>query len=74
MQLAHLSNTAIMFADLWSGAKRWAKQCVFGPQSAIADSGDTPPMPMEAITAPVSEEGGGSGCLIDTTALGVLSR
>ncbi|MBW2171276.1 MAG: right-handed parallel beta-helix repeat-containing protein, partial [Deltaproteobacteria bacterium] len=70
LQLAQVSNTAIMFADLWSGTKRWAKQWVFGPQSAIADSGDTPPMPMEAITAPVSEEGGGGGCLINTTARG----
>ncbi len=73
-QLAQLSNTAMMFADLWSGAKRWAKQWVFGPQAAIADSGDTPPMPMEAIMAPVSEEGGGGGCLIDTMAWGVLSH
>jgi parallel beta-helix repeat protein len=74
MQLAELSNTAIMFADLWSGAKRWAKRWVFGPQAAIADSGDTPPMPMEGIATPVSEDGGGSGCLINTTTRGVLSR
>jgi parallel beta-helix repeat protein len=74
MQLAELSNTSIMFADLWNGAKRWTKEWVFGPQAAIADSGDTPPMPMEGIAAPVSEEGGGGGCLIDTTAREILGR
>jgi hypothetical protein len=74
MQLAELSNTAIMIAELWDRAKHWTKHWVFGPRTAIADSGDTPPMPMEAIAAPVSEEGGGGGCLIDTTARGVLGR
>jgi hypothetical protein len=75
LQLAEVSNTAVMFADIWNGAKRWAKQWILGPQTAIADSGDTPPMPMEGIATPVSEEGGGgSGCLIDATARGMLNR
>jgi hypothetical protein len=63
-----------MFADLWGEAKRLAQGWVFGPQTAIADSGDSPPMPMEGIATPVSEEGGGGGCLINTTARGLLGR
>lgn len=80
MQLAQLSNTATMFTDLWSGAKRWVKQWVFGLEVAIADSGDTPPMPMDGlglgaeIDMPGHTEGGGGGCLIDTTAREVLAR
>jgi hypothetical protein len=72
VQLAQVSHTDIMFANLWNGAKRWTKEWVFGPQAAIADSGDTPPMPMEGIATPVTEEGGGGGCFIDTTARGTL--
>ena len=74
VQLAQVSNTDIMFADLWTRAKRWAEHWVLGPQAAIADSGDTPPMPMEGIATPVTEEGGGGGCLIDTMAAGILNR
>jgi hypothetical protein len=80
MQLAQASSTAVMFADLWNGAKRWVKQRILGPQAAIADSGDTPPMPMEGlgldaqVDMPGHTEGGGGGCLIDTTAREVLAR
>jgi parallel beta-helix repeat protein len=76
VQLAQVSDTSIMLADLWSGIKRWARHRIFGPRTAVADSGDTPPMPMGGMAAPVTEEGGGGGggCLIDATARGFLGR
>jgi hypothetical protein len=80
IELAQLSNPGIMFASIWNKAKRWVKKC-FAPETAIADSGDSPPMPMVALSGSSSgadsgggsgtdsDGGGGGGCFIETVAM-----
>ncbi|MES0350398.1 MAG: right-handed parallel beta-helix repeat-containing protein, partial [Desulfobacteria bacterium] len=80
IELAQLSNPGIMFASVWNKAKRWVKKC-FAPETAIADSGDSPPMPMVALSGSSSgadsgggsgtdsDGGGGGGCFIETVAM-----
>jgi parallel beta-helix repeat protein len=80
VQLAQVSNTSIMFAQLWNGTKRWAKKWVFGPRSAIAYSNDSPPMPMASLSnatdTPDSSDGGGGGggCFVDTATGGPVGQ
>jgi hypothetical protein len=71
---ASLSNPDIMLADLWDGAKRWAKRWIYGPQAAVAYPDDSPPMPMAALSGSSADsEGGDGGCFVGTGASG-LSR
>jgi hypothetical protein len=72
-QVAQLSNSSIMFAGLFNKAKRWMKEWVFSPKTAIASSNDSPPMPMgvlgasESPSADTASEGdGGGGCFVDS--------
>ncbi|MBW1887394.1 MAG: right-handed parallel beta-helix repeat-containing protein [Deltaproteobacteria bacterium] len=72
MEIAQLSNSSIMFAGLFNKAKRWMKEWVFSPKTAIASSDDSPPMPMgvlgasETASADTAAEGdGGGGCFVD---------
>jgi hypothetical protein len=70
VELAQLSNSGIMFAGLFNKAKRWVKKWVFDSQVAIADSGDSPPMPMAALSGSSADsEGGDGGCFIATVAM-----
>jgi parallel beta-helix repeat protein len=66
--LAQVSNQDIMFAGLFKKAKKWVNKWILGSQIAIADSGDSPPMPMAAISGSSadSEGGGGGGCFVDS--------
>jgi parallel beta-helix repeat protein len=81
IELAQHSNPGIMFASVWNKAKRWVKKC-FAPETAIADSGDSPPMPMVDLSVSSSGAdsgggsgtdsdggGGGGGCFIETVAM-----
>lgn len=76
-QIAQISNKDIMFAGLLNKAKRWMKDWILAPD-AIADSNDSPPMPMGIMGASESESadttsegdgggsgGGGGGCFVD---------
>jgi len=67
IELAQLSNPGIMFASVLDKAKRWVKEC-FAPETAIADSGDTPPMPMVDFSESSSgaDAAGGSGSDADS--------
>jgi hypothetical protein len=71
---ARASNPGIMFAGLLNRGKRWMKKWVPTPQVAIADSGDSPPAPMEDFSGSTSgggsSGGGGGGCFIATAAFG----
>jgi hypothetical protein len=66
--LDQVSNQDIMFAGLFKKTKTWVNKWILGSQVAIADSGDSPPMPMEALSSSSadSEGGGGGGCFVDS--------
>jgi parallel beta-helix repeat protein len=66
--VAQVSNQDTMFAGLFKKAKTWVNKWILGSQVAIADSGDSPPMPMAAISGSSadSEGGGGGGCFVDS--------
>jgi hypothetical protein len=67
VQVASLSTPETMFASLVNKGKRWMKKWIFTPRAAIADSNDSPPMPMGGFDS--STQGGG-GCFIATAAYG----
>jgi hypothetical protein len=70
VQVAQLSNSGIMFAGIFNKAKRWVKKWVFDSQVAIADSNDSPPMPMAALSGSSADsEGSDGGCFIATVAM-----
>ncbi|CAN2041433.1 membrane-bound lytic murein transglycosylase D [Candidatus Magnetomoraceae bacterium gMMP-15] len=52
---------------LLNTGKRLIKKLFLSPQQAIADAGDTPPMPMGNLTES-SEDGGSGGCFISAAA------
>jgi parallel beta-helix repeat protein len=68
--VAQVSNQDTMFAGLFNKAKAWVNKWVFGSEVAIANSGDLPPMPMEALSGSSAESEG--GCFISTIAPGSL--
>jgi hypothetical protein len=65
---ASLSNSDIMFAGLLNSAKTWAKKLIFDSQLAIAESDDSPPMPMAGLSGSSADSGGVGGCFIGTAA------
>jgi hypothetical protein len=70
---ASLSKPGSMFASLLNNGKNWVDRWILAPSSAIADSGDSPPMPMGDFSSPSgssSSDGGGGGCFIATAAYG----
>jgi parallel beta-helix repeat protein len=70
VQIAQVSNQDVMFAGLFKKAKTWMNKWILGSQVAIADSGDSPPMPMAAISGSSADsEGGDGGCFIATVAM-----
>jgi hypothetical protein len=69
IELAQVSHTRIMFASLLNRAKTWIKRWVLTPETAVADSGDSPPLPMadfSGTTNDADSEGGGGGCFLQT--------
>ena len=68
-EVAQVSDTHIMFAGLLDRAKTWIKRWVLTPDTAVADSGDSPPLPMadfSGTTNDADSEGGGGGCFVQT--------
>jgi hypothetical protein len=66
---ASLSNPKIMFASLLNSGKRWMEKWITGAPEAIADSGDSPPLPMTGLTGTgIGEPGSIGGCFIETAA------
>jgi hypothetical protein len=66
---ASLSNPKIMFASLLNSGKRWVEKWIKGTPEAVADPGDSPPLPMGGLTATgKSKSGNGGGCFIETAA------
>jgi uncharacterized repeat protein (TIGR02543 family) len=68
VQEASLSTPNTMLASILNKGKRWIKKWVFSPQAAVADSGDSPPLPMGDFST-VSPESVG-GCFIAEAAYG----
>jgi hypothetical protein len=64
---ASLSNQETMFASLLNQGERWMKKWIFATSTAIAGSGDSPPMPMGALG---SESKADVSCFIATAAYG----
>ncbi|MFC1820764.1 CFI-box-CTERM domain-containing protein [Thermodesulfobacteriota bacterium] len=72
-RLASLSTQGTMFASAIRDSKSWLKRWVLSPAVAIADSGDSPPMPMGGFNSASRRSGsggGGGGCFIATAAYG----
>ncbi|MGD9022412.1 MAG: right-handed parallel beta-helix repeat-containing protein [Deltaproteobacteria bacterium] len=72
IELAQVSHTRIMFASLLNRAKTWIKRWVLTPETAVADSGDSPPLPMadfSGTTNDADSEGGGGGCFLQTAGM-----
>lgn len=66
---ARLSNPKTMMACILSEGARLLKAYPSGPVQAVADAGDSPPMPMESLSGSSKSGGGGGGCFIATTSL-----
>jgi hypothetical protein len=64
---ASLSNQGAIFASLLNQGERWMKKWIFATSTAIAGSGDSPPMPMGALG---SESKADVSCFIATAAYG----
>jgi hypothetical protein len=74
---AGLSNPVTLLASLLNRGKTWGKRWLLEPESAIADSGDSPPLPMGNLggnsgsgSSDGGGGGGGGGCFIATAAYG----
>jgi len=66
---ASSANSKTMFAALLNRSFRWLDKWIIAPKTAIADSGDQPPMPLGALSNETKGGGGGGGsCFIATAA------
>ncbi|UCD32646.1 MAG: SBBP repeat-containing protein, partial [Desulfobacterales bacterium] len=66
---ASLSSPKIMLAALTNKTGRWLNKWILAPKAAIADAGDSPPMPMGGFSSS-SESKSGASCFVATAAYG----
>lgn len=69
-QLAAAREIDTGFAQAFNRGKEWVKDMIFATHLAVADSGDSPPMPMGAFTDSNESSASQGGCFIATAAYG----
>lgn len=69
-QLARGLGIRALLADLFRTGSDWFERIGLVPETAVADTGDSPPMPPSALSASGGAASGGSGgCFIDAARL-----
>jgi uncharacterized repeat protein (TIGR02543 family) len=67
-QVARGLGARTLIADLFRTARDWLEQNLPAPKTAMADSGDSPPMPPAALGSATGSSSGSGGCFIHTAA------
>jgi uncharacterized repeat protein (TIGR02543 family) len=69
-QVARGLGARTLIADLFGTARNWLEKNLPAPKTAMADSGDSPPMPPAALGSATGSSSGSGGCFITSISEG----